>query len=91
MCPTLHPGDILFLRKRPPVIGEIVVVTHPRYGDIVKRFGKYGKLSGDNPQSTSTDQLGTLTESQFIGTAILAVTSRGIKPLRAHPRYSPRA
>ena len=91
MAPTLSPGDILVLRKREPGVGEIAVLRHPRLGTIVKRVMEQGKLSGDGVESTSTAELGNTTDCDVVGTAILAVTPRGFRRLRARHPYSPRA
>lgn len=83
MKPTLQPGDIVLLRKRPAYIGDVVVVDHVKFGIILKRIDANGQLIGDGPASTPSDELGPYKPSTLIGTAILAITPRGIRRLSA--------
>ena len=78
MSPTLRPGDVVWLSRRAPRAGSVVVVDHPRFGVIVKRLGADGRLSGDGADSTDADRLGRLTDCTLIGVARLAVTPRGV-------------
>jgi phage repressor protein C with HTH and peptisase S24 domain len=52
--------------------GDVVVVQHTTYGRIIKRIDHITAtslfaLTGDNPQSTSRDKLGTVTRQQIVG------------------------
>jgi hypothetical protein len=55
----------------------------------VKRLDADGELHGDNMESTIG--LGRLEDTQFIGTAVLRISPRGITRLRARRPYSPHA
>jgi len=79
--PTLRPGDIVLLRKRPANTGDVVVVDHVWFGIILKRIDPNGQLIGDGPASTPSDELGPYKPRRLIGVAILAVTPRGIRRL----------
>lgn len=81
MEPTLNEGDIVLLKRTEPKSGKIVVVNHADFGRIIKRLDDKGHLSGDNPQSTPTKQLGLLKDSQLIGVARLVITPDGLKRL----------
>lgn len=83
MTPTLSPGDIVLLRLRSAKRSDIVVVDHPRYKRIIKRIDKKGQLSGDNPDSTPSADLGAYDPATLIGVAILAVTPSGLQRLSA--------
>lgn len=86
MAPSLSHGDYLIISKarilRP---GFIVLVEHPKYGMIVKRViavtDAAVKLSGDNPDSTSSEALGLISLDKVIGRARLAITPEGMKRL----------
>ena len=78
MSPALQPGDLVWLSRRAPRKGDVVVVNHPRFGTVVKRLGADGRLSGDGAGSTDADRLGRLTDCALIGVARLAVTPRGV-------------
>jgi len=81
MTPTLSAGDVLLLRRRQAVKGDVVVVSHDRYGTIVKRIDDDGNLSGDGPESTSEDDLGRYETATLIGIAVLAITPSGLRRL----------
>lgn len=86
MAPTLAPGDYLIITKaRTLRSGFVVLVDHPKYGQIVKRITSVAdnsvRLEGDGPDSTSTDALGEIALNHVKGRARLAVTPRGLKRL----------
>lgn len=77
MAPNYNPDDFVVSfgrRNKQYRINDVVVVEHPVYGRIIKRVvgidsGKL-LLAGDNPASTSSNQLGWLTKDQVIGKVI---------------------
>lgn len=81
MAPTLSQGDVLLLRRRAARQREVVVVNHPRLGTITKRIAENGRLSGDNPNSTASVELGDYDPATLIGVAILAITPSGLRRL----------
>lgn len=67
MAPGLMPGDYIIALKCPQQCyqaGHIVLLQHPRYGAIIKRIkskqDRQVLLSGDNPASVSSEQMGWL-------------------------------
>lgn len=83
MAPTLSAGDIVVLRQRSAKTGEIVVVDHAEFGPIIKRINADGKLSGDNPASTSAAELGPYDPATRVGVAVLKITPSGLRRLSA--------
>ena len=83
MSPTLTPGDYIIVTKaralRP---GFVVLANHPKYGLIVKRVASITEtsiaLEGDNPESTSSDNLGDIVRDQIHGRARWAITPNGL-------------
>lgn len=80
MLPLLRPGDeVLFdpraYRRRPPRVGEIVIVRHPRQEGVrmVKRVtavlpADHYHITGDNPQaSTDSRAFGPVSRTQILG------------------------
>lgn len=79
MTPTLHPGDEVFLQKRPATTDDVVLCRHPYRNDILilKRVvamnGGRCELRGDNPkQSSDSRQFGDLPLESIVA----VVTSR---------------
>ncbi len=83
MLPTLRPGDLLVLRRRQPRTDDLVVVGHPRLGTVVKRLGADGRLVGDGVESSSTHELGKLSNAALIGVAVLVITPSGLRRPKA--------
>lgn len=81
MAPTLNSGDVLILRARAAAAGDVVVVTHPRFGTLVKRLGRDGRLHGDGADSTDAERLGPYSETVPIGVAVIAITPSGLRRL----------
>lgn len=86
MSPTLDDGDyVLIFKPRTLRVGFIYVVNHDRLGRLIKRLSAIETsgmtLDGDNPASTSSDKIGVVTQDQFIGRAVLAISPKGLKRL----------
>jgi nickel-type superoxide dismutase maturation protease len=87
MSPTLMNGDYVIVKNRPRSFrpGFIYVVKHERLGRIVKRLENKvnGALSftGDNPNSTSSERIGSVQPHFVLGKAIFAITPKGLKRL----------
>ncbi len=84
MTPTLYEGDYVLcltwplfrFRKR-----QVVVVNHPKYQKIIKRIKRVNAnqsylLVGDNPQSTSSQELGFVTQDNIVGLVLLKITNK---------------
>ena len=80
MEPLLFQGDFvfvsrLFIRLN---VGDLVAVAHQEYGIIVKRVFEIDldntiQLSGENPESVTTEQMGKIHRSQLLGKVIFSV------------------
>lgn len=81
MTPTLSAGDLVLLRQREAKTDDIVVVSHPRHGTIIKRIAETGALVGDGPESTKA--LGPYDPNALMGVAVLAITPAGLRRLSA--------
>ena len=86
MAPTLAPGDYLIVSKARAIrSGFVVLVDHPKYGDIVKRVTAVSEasvtLAGDGHDSTSTEALGNIALKNVRGRVRLAITPTGLKRL----------
>jgi len=82
MSPTLNDGDyLLTIKPRTFRAGLIYVMTHERYGQIVKRLGRVdahmAQFESDNPEGSS----GEIPAANITARAWLAVTPKGIKKL----------
>lgn len=82
MRPGLSEGDfvVAFRRRRRPRPGDRVVLTHDRYGLIVKRVESVddrGRLrcAGDNPSSVDAAAIGSVEPEAVVGTVVLAIRS----------------
>nr|WP_276606062.1 S24/S26 family peptidase [Neptunomonas sp. XY-337] len=81
MSPSLCDGDFIVSfkgRLRRYKVDDIVVVQHSLYGVIVKRIKEVYPtdsfaLIGDNPTSTSTEQMGTIEKNAIIGRVVLHI------------------
>jgi signal peptidase I len=68
MSPTLKDGQLVFTRRisnnSVPGIGNVVVIAHPVYGQIIKRIvAKQGDaflVAGDGDMSTVSGDLGPI-------------------------------
>lgn len=71
MLPVLRHGDYVFLLKWRIKKGDIVVVNHPHFGDIIKRVKSIENakitLSGDNSSSVNSDQIGEVSYENLLG------------------------
>lgn len=76
MSPHFVHGDYVFCirhRWQRFNVGDVVVVNHPELSIIIKRIARLREadasflLSGDNPQSTSSEVMGWLPKSAFLG------------------------
>lgn len=81
MRPTLSKGDVVVLRRRKARTGDIVLVDHAKFGPNAKRIGADGRLIGDDPNSTSSAELGDYDPATLIGVALIAITPSGIRRL----------
>lgn len=82
MAPTLMPGDYLIATKARAIrSGFVVLVDHPKYGTIVKRVASvsdtFVTLEGDDPDSTSTEDMGQVDPENIRGRVRLAITPQG--------------
>jgi hypothetical protein len=64
---------------------QVVVVNHPKYLTIIKRIkrvsGNRGYwLVGDNPQSTSSQELGLVTHEDIAGWVLLKIINKQKAP-----------
>lgn len=81
MSPSLYDGDFIVSfkgRLRRFKAGDIVVAQHSLYGVIVKRIKEVYPtdsfaLMGDNPASTSTEQMGTIEKNAIIGRVVFHI------------------
>ena len=74
MSPLLKEGDMVFLKKTPPEVGDIVVARHPFVSDrlLLKRLqsveGSFMTLTGDNAsKSTDSRSLGPISKNSLVG------------------------
>ena len=88
MTPTLHQNDYVLCLTWPLFrfrTSQLVVVNHPRYQTIIKRIQRVSDnrnywLVGDNPQSTSSQELGFVTQEDIVGLVLLKVANKHKKP-----------
>ena len=75
MQPTVSSGDYIVALKyyfKPIRAGDIVIVNHPQYNEIIKRVkhidnqGNYW-LIGDGADSLSTAKMGAICPAQILG------------------------
>ena len=81
MSPLIQPGDYILSCRWPhrwvrP--GQVVVVTHPEFGQIIKRVqdchaGAGFTLTGDNSASLKTEQMGLITPDMPIALVLKAI------------------
>jgi nickel-type superoxide dismutase maturation protease len=84
MTPTLYQGDYVLCLTWPlfrSTDNQVVVVNHPKYQTIIKRIkrvsGNRGYwLVGDNPQSTSSQELGLVTHEDIVGWVLLKIINK---------------
>lgn len=74
MLPVLTPGDYVVLIKWPIKVGDIVVVKHRSFGEIIKRVTALENekitLAGENPKSTSSESIGKVVKKDLLGKVI---------------------
>ena len=75
MTPDLPGGTFaLFRRARAIRVGDIVLVRHRVYGQIVKRVTRIApegyQLAGTSPTSTSPEKLGIVPKRTILGTLL---------------------
>ncbi len=90
MAPGLDDGDFALARRlapgQTPRIGDVVLVSHPRFGPIIKMVdgvtddGLY-RLSGTSPASTSREDLGLIQPQDMIARLVLRISPGAIKPI----------
>ena len=88
MYPTVNDGDYVIAYNGRFIsinVGDIVIVNHPVYGTIIKRITEIFddgaiQLAGDNPASTSSTQLGVLSNKAVIGKMLWHIRSRKTRP-----------
>ena len=87
MTPTLFQGDYVLCLTWPLFrfrTSQVVVVNHPKYQTIIKRIKCIQQVSdnrvywlvGDNPQSTSSQELGFVTQQKIAGLVLLKITNK---------------
>jgi len=86
MEPTLAPGDYMIITKARAIrAGFVVLVDHPKYGQIVKRVKSITNgiltLEGDSPESTASEDMGAVPVNLVKGRARWAVTQTKLKSL----------
>jgi nickel-type superoxide dismutase maturation protease len=88
MVPTFYQGDYVLCLTWPLfrfTENQVVVVNHPKYLTIIKRIkrvsGNRGYwLVGDNPQSTSSQELGLVTHEDIAGWVLLKIINKHKAP-----------
>lgn len=86
MTPTFSQGDYVLCLTWPLFSlaeSQVVVVNHPKYQTIIKRIKRIKKISdkkgyflvGDNPQSTSSQELGFVTQENIAGLVLLKIVN----------------
>jgi nickel-type superoxide dismutase maturation protease len=88
MTPSLYQGDYVLCLTWPLfrfTENQVVVVNHPKYLTIIKRIkrvsGNRGYwLVGDNPQSTSSQELGLVTHEDIAGWVLLKIINKHKAP-----------
>jgi nickel-type superoxide dismutase maturation protease len=88
MTPSLYQGDYVLCLTWPLfrfTENQVVVVNHPKYLTIIKRIkrvsGNRGYwLVGDNPQSTSSQELGLVTHEDIAGWVLLKIINKQKAP-----------
>lgn len=84
MTPTLYPGDYVLCLTQPLFRlkkNQVVVVNHPKYQKIIKRIrqacdNRGYSLTGDNSQSTSSQELGFVTQESVVGLVLLKIANK---------------
>ena len=79
MAPNFTDGDYALAVCWPPMrlrVDQVVLVRHPVYDLIIKRIANISEsghvlLKGDNVQSTSSERLGWVSNSNIIGNVCL--------------------
>lgn len=74
MSPDFLPGDFIFTYRKPWqgwLIGDDVVVKHPKYGVMIKRISDKDengfRFSGIHPKSLSSEDIGVLPTHAILG------------------------
>jgi nickel-type superoxide dismutase maturation protease len=84
MTPTLYQGDYVLCLTWPLfrfTENQVVVVNHPKYLTIIKRIKRVRDnrdylLGGDNPRSTSSQELGFVTQENIVGLVLLKIANK---------------
>jgi hypothetical protein len=87
MTPTFYQGDYVLCLTWPLfrfTESQVVVVNHPKYQTIIKRIKSIKQISdnrsywlvGDNPQSTSSQELGFVTQENIAGLVLLKIANK---------------
>ena len=91
MAPTFFQGDYVLCLTWPLfrlTESQVVVVNHPKYKTIIKRIKCSKKISnkrgyflvGDNPQSTSSQELGFVNQEKIAGLVLLKFVNKRKRP-----------
>jgi len=83
MSPVLLPDDFVLTSRWffSPKIGNIVVVNHPVYGQIIKRIHAVNtngdfQLTGENAQSITSNQIGWMPRESCVGKVIYSIKNK---------------
>ena len=85
MVPTLHHGDFVAVAKWRSTIkeSELVVVSHPEFGVLVKRVRKQEDggywLQSDNPAGTSSSKIGRVSPENIVGRVLFSIRNTPAK------------
>ena len=88
MKPALRDGDfVLVCKHRRPKVTDVVLVSHPEYGLMVKRLIYQDRsdndmqLAGDNALSISSYHMGKLPSHAIIGIVRICISKTAITRL----------
>lgn len=82
MAPNLNPGDyaVAFTWLKRPQAGQLAVVSHPRFGVIVKRVKEKTAqgywFESDNAQGVTSGEIGPVPGHRIIGRVVLTIRRR---------------
>ena len=80
MLPALTGGDFVIATRfyRHIKLNDLLVINHPSYGRIIKRVAKISNkkniyVTGDNSESISSEQIGSIAKSQIQGKVLFSI------------------
>lgn len=87
MSPLLEDGDYALMRRisrRSTIkVGDIVLIAHPKFGDIIKRIGVVTAdgyvAEGIAAQSVSAAEIGTVGRDDVLAKLVWRVSPRGVR------------